>query len=89
VAPRRLAAAAALLAGAIAPALVQAQGLFEAHSAALGNGRMDISLRETERRPRSSVLTIEIRQIGSWWVLPSSSCAASGCSRGCAAPGTS
>lgn len=39
--------------------------LFEAHSAGQGSGRMDISIRETERRPRASVLDIDIRQIGS------------------------
>jgi hypothetical protein len=39
--------------------------LFEAHSAGQGSGKMDISIRETERRLRSSVLSIEIRQVGS------------------------
>lgn len=48
-----------------APAGAQAPKLFEAHSAAQGGGKMDISVREIERRPRSSVLAIDIRQIGS------------------------
>jgi hypothetical protein len=39
--------------------------LFEAHSAGQGSGKMDISIRETERRPRASVLAVEIRQVGS------------------------
>jgi hypothetical protein len=39
--------------------------LFEAHSAGQGSGNMDISIRETERRPRASVLAVDIRQVGS------------------------
>jgi len=50
---------------AAAPARAQPASLFESHSARPGGGAMDISIRETERRPRSSVLTIEIRSIGS------------------------
>jgi len=46
-------------------AAAQPRPLFEAHSAGLGGGKMDISIRETERRPRASVLDIEVRQIGS------------------------
>lgn len=42
---------------------VQAQ-LFESRSAQTG-AKMDITLREVERRPRASVLAIEIRQVGS------------------------
>jgi hypothetical protein len=54
--------AAALLAlGCALPAQAQ---LFEAHSARPG-AKMDITLREVERRPRSSVVAIEIRQVGS------------------------
>jgi len=55
-----------LLAAAFLPqALAQPRPLFEAHSAGLGGGKMEISIRETERRPRASVLDIEVRQIGS------------------------
>jgi hypothetical protein len=57
--------ACALLALAAAHALGQPRPLFEAHSAGLGGGKMDISIREIERRPRASVLDIEIRQVGS------------------------
>ena len=46
-------------------AIAQPRPLFESHSAGLGGGKMDISIRETERRPRASVLDIEVRQIGS------------------------
>ena len=46
-------------------AVAQTQPLFESHSAGQGSGKMDISVRETERRPRASVLTIEIREVGS------------------------
>ncbi len=38
--------------------------LFEAHSAKPG-AKMDISIREIERRPRASVLAIQIRDVGS------------------------
>lgn len=62
---RRVAAAGAVLALAGANALAQPRPLFEANSANLGGGKMDIVIRETERRPRASVLDIEIRQIGS------------------------
>ena len=48
-----------------AAAHAQQTPLFESHSAKQGSGKMDISVRETERRPRSSVLTIEIREVGS------------------------
>ncbi|MSQ63075.1 MAG: hypothetical protein EXR33_04450 [Betaproteobacteria bacterium] len=55
-----------LLAFAFLPqALAQPRPLFESHSAGLGGGKMDISIRETERRPRASVLDIDVRQIGS------------------------
>jgi len=57
--------ACACLALAVAPAYAQPGPLFEAHSDGLGGGKMDIVIRETERRPRASVLDIEIRQIGS------------------------
>ena len=51
----------ALLAG--VPA---AQGqLFESDSKSLGDGRMDIVVREVERRPRSSVVDIRITTVGS------------------------
>lgn len=50
---------------ALACAQARAQALFEAHSAGMGTGSMDISIRELERRPRASVLGIEIRKIGS------------------------
>jgi len=55
----------AALALAAAHAIAQPRPLFEAHSAGQGGGKMDISIRETERRPRASVLDIEVRQIGS------------------------
>ncbi|MEK6243676.1 MAG: hypothetical protein AABM33_04160 [Pseudomonadota bacterium] len=58
-------AACAALALAGAHAIAQPRPLFEAHSAGLGGGKMDISIREIERRPRASVLDIEVRQIGS------------------------
>ena len=48
----------------LAPGLATAAKLFEAHSKAPG-AKMDISLREIERRPRSSVLAIEVRDPGS------------------------
>lgn len=54
---------AAALIAALCTLPAQAQ-LFEAHSARPG-AKMDISLREVERRPRSSVLAIEVRQVGS------------------------
>jgi hypothetical protein len=55
-----------LLAVVVLPqALAQPRPLFESHSAGLGGGKMDISIREIERRPRASVLDIEVRQIGS------------------------
>lgn len=54
-----------LLALAVALARAQPARLFEAHSAKPGSAAMDISIRETERRPRASVLTIEIRKVGS------------------------
>jgi len=43
----------------------QSAPLFEARSAGPGAGRMDIVIRETERRPRASVIDIEIRDVGS------------------------
>jgi hypothetical protein len=62
-APRwKIACALALL---LAQAHAQPRPLFEAHSAGMGGGKMDISVLETERRPRASVLDIRIRQIGS------------------------
>ena len=43
-----------------------AQGqLFESDSKRLGDGRMDIVVREIDRRPRTSVLQIDIKKIGS------------------------
>lgn len=42
-----------------------AQPLFESNSAGLGTGSMDISVREVERRPRASVLAVEMRKIAS------------------------
>jgi hypothetical protein len=45
-------------------AAAQQPALFEAHSAKPG-AKMDISIRETERRPRASVLAIQIRDVGS------------------------
>jgi len=45
-------------------ATAQKPPLFEAHSAKPG-GKMGISIRETERRPRASVLAIQIRDVGS------------------------
>jgi hypothetical protein len=53
--------------GCLAASAVHAQPapLFEARSAGPGAGRMDIVIRETERRPRASVLVIEIRNVGS------------------------
>jgi len=60
--PARILAAAACLTA--ANALAQGGPLFEAHSAGPGTA-MDISIREIERRPRSSVLAIEIRKVGS------------------------
>jgi hypothetical protein len=56
--------AAALAALAAAGAFAQATPLFEAHSKRQGSV-MDISVREIERRPRASVLAIEIRNVGS------------------------
>jgi len=38
---------------------------FEAHSKRLGDGKMDIVIREIERRPRVSVLEIEVNKVGS------------------------
>jgi len=60
-----LPAVVALLALAAAPARAQPPSLFESHSARPGGGAMDISIRETERRARASVLAIEIRKVGS------------------------
>lgn len=60
-----LSAASIVLALAAASARAQPATLFESHSAKPGGGAMDISIRETERRPRASVLTVEIRKIGS------------------------
>jgi len=60
---RVIALAVASLALAGADAAAQPGPLFEARSPA--GGRMDIVIRETERRPRASVLDIEIRQVGS------------------------
>jgi len=45
-------------------AFAQGGALFEAHSDAPGTA-MDISIREIERRPRASVLAIDIRNVGS------------------------
>ena len=43
-----------------------AQGqLFESDSKSLGSGKMDIVVREVERRPRSSVVDIRITTVGS------------------------
>lgn len=53
-----------VLALAGAPAVAQMTPLFEAHSAKPG-AKMDISIRETERRPRASVIAIQIRDVGS------------------------
>jgi hypothetical protein len=39
--------------------------LFESHSKRLGEDKMDIVVREVERRPRVSVLDVEIRSVGS------------------------
>ena len=39
--------------------------LFESDSKRLGDGRMDIVVREIDRRPRTSVLQIDIKKIGS------------------------
>jgi len=39
--------------------------LFESHSAKPGGGKTDISIREIERRPRASLLSMEIRDVGS------------------------
>jgi hypothetical protein len=63
----RVAMHAALFAlGVLAALQAGAQGrLFEAHSAGQSGGKMDISVREVERRPRSSVLGIEVRKVGS------------------------
>ena len=47
----------------LARAQAQPRPLFEAHSAGMGGGKMDISVIETERRPRTSVLDIRIRQM--------------------------
>jgi hypothetical protein len=55
-------AACALLAAGVQPAAGQ---LFEADSKKLGNLKMDIVLREIERRPLASVLEIRIKSIGS------------------------
>jgi len=60
-----IAASALALLFAGAQAHAQPRPLFEAHSAGMGGGKMDISILETERRPRASVLDIVIRQIGS------------------------
>ncbi len=62
--PRLLRHTIGVAALALVGGLAQAQALFEAHSAVPGSV-MDISIRETERRPRASVLTIEIRNVGS------------------------
>ena len=48
-----------------ATAFAQPRPLFEARSAYVGDDKMDIVIRETERRPRASVIDIEIRQMGS------------------------
>ncbi len=48
-----------------ATAATAQSALFESRSASLGDGKMDITVREVERRPRASVLDIEIRRIGS------------------------
>lgn len=55
----------AILALAGPPAAAQNTPLFEAHSAGQGSGKMDISIRETDRRPRASVIAIQIRDVGS------------------------
>ncbi len=60
----RTIAAAALALAVVPPAHAQPR-LFESHSARAAGGRMDISVREIERRPRASVLAIEIREVGS------------------------
>jgi hypothetical protein len=39
--------------------------LFESDSKRLGDGKMDIVVREIDRRPRASVLQIDIKNIGS------------------------
>lgn len=39
--------------------------LFESDSKRFGDGRMDIVVREIDRRPRTSVLQIDIKKIGS------------------------
>ena len=39
--------------------------LFESDSKRLGDGKMDIVVREIDRRPRTSVLQIDIKKIGS------------------------
>lgn len=39
--------------------------LFEADSKRLGNSKMDIVVKEVERRPRSSVLDIKVTTVGS------------------------
>ena len=39
--------------------------LFESDSKRLGDGKMDIVVREIDRRPRASVLQIDIEKIGS------------------------
>lgn len=62
---RRIAVVCAAAAIAATDAAAQSPQLFEAHSAGQGSGRMDISIREIERRPRASVLSIEIRNVGS------------------------
>lgn len=40
-------------------------GLFTADSKQSGSARMDIVIRETERRPRSSLVEITVRKVGS------------------------
>lgn len=55
-------AACALLAAGVQPAAGQ---LFEADSKKLGNPKMDIVLREIERRPLVSVLEVRVKSIGS------------------------
>ena len=59
----RLLAAAAL--GLIATAARADGPLFESHSKRDPDTKMDIVVKETERRPRSSVLEITIRSVGS------------------------
>lgn len=59
----RFALGAAIAMLSVVPA--RADPLYSLDSTSLGDGRMAIAVREVERRPRSSVVAVEIRQLGS------------------------